>query len=281
MMHEARGAGLRGKRGMQVKNGFIIRPFLDITRHEIEIYIIENALPYVTDDSNYDLNLNRNYLRHSTIPALERKNPNCSKKVYQESLRASKKLDALSKKASLFLKKHAQGKAFDRKAFNRLNEEVKSEIIIQLLGANDLYKRSIERLMSFVKNGASGKKLTVKGKTFVIEYDKIIFYSKTKETALPKKPIRPNGIKWGEWKIESKSSKPLFVRSWKAGDRFQPSGMKGHKKLQDFFVDQKIPKRRRHQIPIIVDENDDIICVGTLRYSNQAKYLDVRISNSD
>src|SRR5207245_10021240 len=39
---------------------------------------------------------------------------------------------------------------------------------------------------------------------------------------------------------------PLTVRNWRPGDWFCPSGMKGHrKKLQDFFVDQKIPRARR------------------------------------
>ena len=46
---------------------------------------------------------------------------------------------------------------------------------------------------------------------------------------------------------------PLTVRSWKRGDWFCPSGMGGHrKKLQDFFVDEKIRRSRREVIPLVV-----------------------------
>ncbi len=46
---------------------------------------------------------------------------------------------------------------------------------------------------------------------------------------------------------------PLTVRAWQAGDVFCPAGMGGkRKKLQDYFVDTKVPKRMRSQIPLIV-----------------------------
>lgn len=47
-------------------------------------------------------------------------------------------------------------------------------------------------------------------------------------------------------------SRPLRIRSWRAGDRFVPSGMKGQsKKLQDYFVDLKVPLSQRRRIPIL------------------------------
>lgn len=47
-------------------------------------------------------------------------------------------------------------------------------------------------------------------------------------------------------------SLPLRLRSWRPGDRFVPSGMKGRsKKLQDFFMDLKIPSSERERIPIL------------------------------
>ncbi len=45
----------------------------------------------------------------------------------------------------------------------------------------------------------------------------------------------------------------LLVRSWLPGDRMAPLGMSGHRKLQDLFVDRKVPEAHRHQIPIIED----------------------------
>lgn len=46
---------------------------------------------------------------------------------------------------------------------------------------------------------------------------------------------------------------PLSIRFWRPGDRFHPSGMRGSKKLQDYFTDAKIPREERHGIPILCD----------------------------
>ena len=44
----------------------------------------------------------------------------------------------------------------------------------------------------------------------------------------------------------------ISARSWQAGDRIAPLGLKGSKKIQDIFVDMKVPKERRHQMPMFV-----------------------------
>ena len=54
----------------------------------------------------------------------------------------------------------------------------------------------------------------------------------------------------------------LWVRSWDHGDRFQPIGMQKHKKLQDFFVDTKIPRLWRERIPLLVTERGIAWVVG-------------------
>jgi len=53
----------------------------------------------------------------------------------------------------------------------------------------------------------------------------------------------------------------LVVRPWHAGDRFCPSGVKGHKKLQDFFVDRKVSRKKRGRIPIVADEEGRIVWI--------------------
>jgi len=45
---------------------------------------------------------------------------------------------------------------------------------------------------------------------------------------------------------------PLTLRSWRPGDRFRPLGMSGGKKLQDFFVDAKVPRQERSRIPLLI-----------------------------
>ncbi len=58
-------------------------------------------------------------------------------------------------------------------------------------------------------------------------------------------------------------SLPLMVRNWLPGDRFHPSGMRGQsKKLQDFFMDLKIPITVRSRIPLVVAPEGILWVVG-------------------
>jgi len=55
---------------------------------------------------------------------------------------------------------------------------------------------------------------------------------------------------------------PLAVRNRRPGDRFNPPGLSGKKKLQDFFVDRKIARQRRDAVPLVVDGSDHIVWVA-------------------
>jgi len=64
---------------------------------------------------------------------------------------------------------------------------------------------------------------------------------------------------------------PLLIRSWRAGDRFAPSGLGGRKKVQDFFVDAKVPRWRRSGIPLVTDGRDEILWVVGYRVSETCR----------
>jgi tRNA(Ile)-lysidine synthase len=53
----------------------------------------------------------------------------------------------------------------------------------------------------------------------------------------------------------------LFVRTWENGDRFQPLGMAHEKKLQDFFVDEKVPRHQRGRVPLLCAADGRIVWV--------------------
>jgi tRNA(Ile)-lysidine synthase len=53
----------------------------------------------------------------------------------------------------------------------------------------------------------------------------------------------------------------LFVRNWHPGDALRPIGLGGTKKLQDLFVDRKVPRVERHRVPLVVDAHDRIVWV--------------------
>jgi len=54
----------------------------------------------------------------------------------------------------------------------------------------------------------------------------------------------------------------LAVRNRRPGDRYRPVGLNGSKKLQDLFVDCKVPLAERDHVPVVVDETDRIIWVA-------------------
>lgn len=56
--------------------------------------------------------------------------------------------------------------------------------------------------------------------------------------------------------VSAWNGRPLFVRSWRRGDRMAPFGMKGSKKIQDILVDAKVPRDERCRIPILVCEEE-------------------------
>ncbi len=55
---------------------------------------------------------------------------------------------------------------------------------------------------------------------------------------------------------------PLEIRNMMPGDRFTPLGMKGTKKIKAFFIDRKVPRQERPQIPIVTDRNSVLWIVG-------------------
>ncbi len=63
---------------------------------------------------------------------------------------------------------------------------------------------------------------------------------------------------------------PLVVRSWKPGDRFQPLGVGGTKKLQDFFSDAKVPRTERIRIPVLCDR-EKICAIPGYRLDERVK----------
>jgi len=59
----------------------------------------------------------------------------------------------------------------------------------------------------------------------------------------------------------------IQARFFRPGDRFIPLGMKGRKKLKDFFIDEKIPRESRRSLPVLTTRADDIIWVYGKRIS--------------
>jgi tRNA(Ile)-lysidine synthase len=78
LMHVLRGSGTRGLGGIPpIRDGWIVRPLINLKRSEIITYLNRHSLSYISDASNQDLSFQRNRIRHALIPQLERDyNPN-------------------------------------------------------------------------------------------------------------------------------------------------------------------------------------------------------------
>ncbi|MGB3617775.1 MAG: tRNA lysidine(34) synthetase TilS, partial [Catalinimonas sp.] len=55
---------------------------------------------------------------------------------------------------------------------------------------------------------------------------------------------------------------PLELRSWQAGDRFRPLGMRGTKKLSDFLVEQRVPRNLKPHVWVLTSGGAVVWVVG-------------------
>ena len=67
-----RGAGPRGLAGIHPRSGRVVRPLLDVGRDELRAYLAALGQPFREDESNRDLTIPRNRIRHELLPVLTR-----------------------------------------------------------------------------------------------------------------------------------------------------------------------------------------------------------------
>lgn len=88
------------------------------------------------------------------------------------------------------------------------------------------------------------------GRVAVREYEHIWIES------APKRLV--GSVVWGVWELEARRP-GLHVRAWRAGDRLATPG---GRKVQDLFVDAKIPRSERESWPLVVRGDDVVVVPG-------------------
>lgn len=73
---------------------------------------------------------------------------------------------------------------------------------------------------------------------------------------------KPEARTWKAYLDRESVEGGLRVRNWLPGDRFQPLGLAGEKKLQDFFTDARVPRVWRHRVPLLVTQRGIAWVVG-------------------
>jgi len=265
-----------------------------------------SPLPFVVDSSNLKSDYFRNWVRLNVINELKKKNPalirNISRTMdiireedeYLEIVVTKTLMRLISRKSSsaieLFLSP-LQG--IERPILRR----VLRRAVDATEGLRGISLAHIEDIISLIGAGASGDRIHLPGGIRVIrEYSilKITSISPVKIDEYELNPpcdivIQEAGIRIkalfenkGEGQDGSRDSValdaesmifPLKVRHRKNGDFFYPQGFGGRKKLQDYFVDEKISRDKRDSIPVIVSGND-IVWVAGYRADERFKVTD-------
>ena len=92
LLNLVRGTGLRGLRGIQPRNGNIVRPLLSLSREDIVQYLDALGESYVTDSTNLHNDVKRNKIRLDVMPLLRELNPSVSQSIFESSLRVGEAL---------------------------------------------------------------------------------------------------------------------------------------------------------------------------------------------
>lgn len=308
LMRLLRGTGPAGLSGIPIKRGKIIRPLLEVSRAEILDYLKRNKIKYRTDKSNLKSDFLRNRIRNQLLPQLQKEyNPNLTLVLSRTAAVSSeqnefvqKKVFSLSKKTITKLNQNVV--ALNLKNLKRLNPILQKNLVRlawdKLEG--QIYPpdfKDVERVLYLANTGTSGQRVNLtKGWWAEKSRDRLFLFRQNvkrmkvripvdnkltvpelglevnsevlERKKLPKKILSPTeNVAYLDYE---KFTAPPVLRNWAKGNRFKPLGMNGTKKLSDFFVDLKVPRHQRDQIPVL-SSNGKIAWVVGYRISEDFK----------
>ncbi|MBM0045905.1 tRNA lysidine(34) synthetase TilS [Anaerococcus sp. mt242] len=296
----ARGTGLDGLAGMDYKNKNIIRPILSFKKSEILEYLNQNNISYAIDATNLENDYSRNYIRNEIFPKISEINPNAINNFFNLSDIIKNDLaiidEIIDKKyKEIVINEKDYFVKFDKGKFEDISYPIKTRLIriaiFKLTGdTKNISKENIEDFIN-IENLQTGKKIIKDKLVFQKNYNsyELMILNREQNYSVIKKINLDEEIVFNGRKIKTsivfgkkdksrnvgyfdldKISFPLTIRTRENGDKFRPIGMDHKKKLKDFFIDEKIDKSIRDQIPIILS-NDDIIWIVGYRISEQFK----------
>ncbi len=282
-----RGTGLKGLSGIDPKNGMIVRPLLDCSRREIEEYARQRNLSYVTDSTNLTDEYTRNKIRNEILPLMSEINPSI--------------LETLRENSKLFRGAYMIYREKVAEAEKELVRSEESRILIdinKLLLQADPQSIIFEILNPYHFNAANIREIT----EALTENPGLQFYSPThrltkdrevlivepinrdathveylisEETVEIKEPLHlqlkrfpvpenfaPTRLAHKIHLDADKVKFPLTIRGWQQGDRFYPLGMRGSKKLSDYFTDIKLSLPEKEQVKLLISDNLIVWVIG-------------------
>lgn len=285
LINLTKGTGLAGLHGIKPKTKHLIRPLLGVTRKDVELFILEHNIIFREDQSNANTKYVRNKIRHKVIPVLEEINPSLVETFYQEAQQFSEleeivnqkvdevkkqcivvqdnlitvSIDALLKLSPLktylyyFIKdfgfnkddvlsivagmKEQSGKRYYSLTHQILKD--REELIISLHHQKEMKKYMINSIADF-------DNLPVYIQSDIIKNEKLTIDRGANFAYLDKDKVKF----------------PLTLRKWKEGDVFRPLGMRGKKKVSDFFIDEKVSLLGKENTWLLLSDNKICWIVG-------------------
>lgn len=276
-----RGSGLRGLKSMVMRNSIRLKPILDCSRMDIDTYAEDNAIVYREDASNNQNHYQRNKVRNEFLPAIEKIMPGINQGISKSIANLYADFDYLQLKLEEDSKKYLvenQGEKWISE-FKNLHPRLLFHLL-EKFGFNK------EQVQDVLKSNSAGKRLLSNTFTAVVNDKNLIITENQKEKPFQKILIKgPSSIDVRGAKIvvsESKAPKkfdnnrkiafvdaaalkwPIILREYQEGDRIKPIGMKGSKKLSDYFTDIKMPTHHRANQLVVESDGEIIWIVGQL-----------------
>lgn len=275
-----RGTGIAGLTGMAPRNGHIIRPMLDCTRQEVEQYLADKGLDYVTDSTNSQNDYRRNRLRNIILPMLNEQFPGASNAI-------ASTMAMLGDNEAIY--REAIDNARNRYVANN-TIDLQSLISNELQAATVLFE--LIRPMGFnytqacdiIAANSSGRQFFAGRNILTIHRGSLIItdqpdgkpdeysidlcqpvthpinlsVSITPNDGTVAKPSSASTIMLDAAVLDGN---PHFVlRHWRNGDRIAPFGMNGTKKLSDIFTDAHLSIIDKENVWVLT-RNDEILWV--------------------
>ncbi len=293
LLNLARGTGMTGLRGIPVRRDSIVRPILCLSKAETEEYCSEHGLGTIHDPANDDLQFSRARVRHRIVPELMKINPATPKAVLRMSKLVAEEDDFLNGMAAAALEQSELVKnpelAFltqdcelilDRSkitslpavlfkrsmmlASKALGSPLDSKHVLAILqGVSHEEKGSVTSPEGLVTVEWNEKAISLHGQDTTEPFRDLLQYPGTVEspamgwkmTALvesgPSVPAARRSLR-ANIPLDT-VRRPLFFRSLLAGERIQPVGFEGRRKVSDLMAEAGLSEIGRRRLPIVCD----------------------------
>jgi tRNA(Ile)-lysidine synthase len=267
-----RGTGLRGLTSMRPRQGQFIRPLLGLERRALRDILQERGQEWREDSSNLAGGV-RARLRNEVFPLLDDiGKTDAAAMLGRAAGILAREEDMLHALGHFWAKQLANDEGIELAGLRKLPADLARRVVVEAFGRQGLSEERWEAVWEWIKSGAKGHIEVSNSRSFVAERGVLKLLGEDElampalETVILTVPGRldlpqlgmalvacmPDEVPAGADTIYGVEPIPecLTVRSRQPGDRIKLPG--GTKKVQNLFVDAKIPRRQRNLIPLVV-----------------------------